>query len=359
MSDSADPGDEARQRSNRLVIGTPSSVAIVGGVERFARLVAGVAASAGLRPLLSGPSPPRKRAIKTGVQPILDGLSMAKAIDQQGASAAITSGFMGAQTVTPRIHVFHGTMAGHLWASREDLSRQYLGRNILLSGLAERLAARRAVTVAVSESTADELRRFYGLTVDRVIPNGVDTTIFSPAVSRDAARDALGLSSTERYALFVGRNEHRKGGDLLRPACEAAGARLLTAGDAHLGDDIVNLGALDTASLALAYRAADCVLFPTRYEACSYVVLEALASGTPLVTTDCGYMRDILNAVPEYSPFIVKPELESVTRGLRNALTRPADDQAALAARRFVERNASLETFTRAWASVIESRLGA
>jgi glycosyltransferase involved in cell wall biosynthesis len=105
--------------------------------------------------------------------------------------------------------------------------------------------------------------------VDAVIPNGVDTNLFAPG-TRLQARDRLGLDSSERFALFVGRFEHRKGADVVPEACRKAGFTLLVAGSGA-PSSARSLGVLSPADLAHAYRAADCVVLPSRYEACSFL----------------------------------------------------------------------------------------
>ena len=131
--------------------------------------------------------------------------------------------------------------------------------------------------------------RLYRQKVDAVIPNGVDVDLFHPG-DRRAARAELGWDADAPIALFVGRMEYRKGADLLAEGVPAQAATVSPSpGPRHPTARWVS-ACLRPERLAVAYRAASCVLFPTRYEACSYVVLEALASGVPLVTTTAGWM---------------------------------------------------------------------
>ena len=92
------------------------------------------------------------------------------------------------------------------------------------------------------------------------------------------------------------------------PAPRAAGWELLHAGAPAL-DGARHLGLLEPEQLADAYAAANCLLFPTRYEACSYVLLEALASGTPAVTTRVGWTRTLLRELPAYEALCVRPDV--------------------------------------------------
>ena len=183
-----------------------------------------------------------------------------------------------------------------------------------------------------------------------MIPNAVDTEMFSPG-DRAAARKRLGLARDGRYALFVGRFEHRKGADLVPEACRRAGFELLVAGQ-DAPASAVALGTLAPADLRYAYRAADCVAFPTRYEGFGYVTVEGLACGVPVITTPVGWTREFLRLCPEYSTFIVRPDVESVTEAL-GRLTSGDTAPVLARARAFIERENSLDAFGRRWLELI------
>lgn len=334
----------------RALLISPDPSSNTGGVERFCRLLAPVLESAGWTTELIGPATRVPAGLaRLGLEPSLQAVSVTRQARAEHADLVIGNGFLGGPAGRRRIHVFHGTMIKHVTAGGTG-SRRYRLRQALGGALPEALCGRGATTVAVSSSTATELRRLYGQRVDAVIPNGVDMDLFAPG-DRGAARDRLGLEAGGRYALFVGRFEYRKGADLVPTACLRAGFTLLVAGSgappsAHA------LGILSPPELADAYRAADCVVFPTRYEACSFVVLEALASGVPLLTTPVGWMGDFTRACPGYSSFIVRPELASVTGALRRI--NAAEGAAVLGeAREYVERHNGLDVFGSRWLELI------
>jgi glycosyltransferase involved in cell wall biosynthesis len=183
-----------------------------------------------------------------------------------------------------------------------------------------------------------------------VIPNAIDTELFSPG-DRIAARRRLGLDDHSRYALFVGRFEYRKGADLAPVACRRAGFQLLVAGP-DAPPSATALGTLPPSELRYAYQAADCVLFPTRYEGFGYVTVEALACGIPVITTPVGWTRDFLLRCPDYSAFIVRPEADSVSDALGRL--QHVDAAALLAqARAYIEEENSLAAFGRRWLELI------
>jgi glycosyltransferase involved in cell wall biosynthesis len=334
----------------RAVLISPNPSSNAGGVERFCALLSSVLESAGWSTTLIGPSTNiRPRLAKLGLGPSYQAIAATGRARAEQPDLVISNGFLGGPAGRRRIHVFHGTMVEHVRHGVTG-SRRYRLREAIGGALPEALAGRRATTVAVSASTAHELRRIYFQRTDAVIPNGVDTTVFSPG-DRASARTRLGLQGDARYALFVGRFEYRKGADLVPQACRNAGYTLLHAGSGG-SVDAVALGTLAPPDLAQAYRSADCVVFPTRYEACSFVVLEALACGVPLITTSVGWMADFVRACPAYSRFVVRPDLDSVSTTLQRL--ESSDGAPVLAqARDYVERHNRLERFAEQWLALI------
>jgi glycosyltransferase involved in cell wall biosynthesis len=357
MDANASGRDRRAAPGRRAVLISPDPASNAGGVERFCHLLATRLVRAGFSTSTVGPELSVPIALaRIGLGPPLQALSATRRARREPADLVISNGFLGGPAGARRIHVFHGTMVEHV---RKGVTgtRRYRVREAVGGGLAEALCGRGATTVAVSGSTAREVERLYRQRVDRVIPNAVDTELFSPG-DRAAARARLRLEAEgdRRLALFVGRFEHRKGADLVSEACRRAGFRLLVAG-AGPPESAVALGTLTPGELVHAYRAADCVLFPTRYEGFGYVTVEALACGVPVITTPVGWMRDFLAQCEDYSALIVRPEVDSVAE----ALARLADVDAApllARARAFIERENSLEVFGERWLELIAEVTG-
>jgi glycosyltransferase involved in cell wall biosynthesis len=269
----------------------------------------------------------------------------------------ITNGFLGGGVGTkPRIHVYHGTMVAHVLCGEGDLPLHARYPRALGFGLAEwRAGGRGATTVAVSRQAAAEVKRYYGRKVDDVIELCVDTEAFRP-LSRATARKRLGLDRDARYALYVGRTEHRKGSDMLLPVCERAGCELLVAG-ATAPDGSIHLGQMGHDELPWAYAAADAVLFPSRYEGFGFVSLEAAASERPLVATRTGWATTLAERVPPYSRYVVEPDVQPLAHALRQALERPSEVPVEAAAH-YVRADLSLERFRERWGALIDSVTG-
>lgn len=112
---------------------------------------------------------------------------------------------------------------------------------------------------------------------------------------QDRAR-RLGLPDTG-YLLFVGTREPRKGLDVLLSALAQPGGPRLPLllvgpdgwGSVDLrdgGDRVRPLGRLDEADLGVVYRQATVLVLPSRSEGFGYPVVEAMAAGTAVVTSD-------------------------------------------------------------------------
>jgi glycosyltransferase-like protein len=209
--------------------------------------------------------------------------------------------------------------------------------------------------MCVSEPWIRRLREDFGVDA-RLVGNGVDAVRYRPprdARERAAARAACAVGDRVTV-LAVGGIEPRKGSLTLldgfaglRRALPERDPLLVVAGGAtlfdyrdeierfaarrralDLGDAAVRvLGPVADEELELLYRAADVLAFPSVKEGFGLVVLEALASGLPVVASDIDVLRGFL--VDGESALLVS--CGDAAR-LAHALARVASD-AALAAR--------------------------
>jgi glycosyltransferase involved in cell wall biosynthesis len=196
--------------------------------------------------------------------------------------------------------------------------------------------SRVTVFVAVSQFTAGQWTEQLGLAPGRIeiVHNGVDLSQFTPAdtAQRAAVRESVGLPSDRFLILFAARVGEPKGVDV---ALEAM--RLLDAGTYHLalagesnpadfagsaargqafeaelrrrydGLPVSWLGRLKDTSALIA--AADLVVLPSRFpDPMPLLVLESMASGTPIVASAVGGIPEMLtgelaaNLVPSGDP---------------------------------------------------------
>lgn len=199
----------------------------------------------------------------------------------------------------------------------------------------ERVAAARwtDALVCVGEGEAAEGRAHRIPGEYAVVRNGVDLTRFAPA-DAGAARALLGLPAGP-VVVCVGRLTRQKGQDLLLaawPAVTAAhpGATLALVGGGDLLDGVaVPAGVVlvgDVADVRPWYAAADLLVQPSRWEGLPLTLLEALASGRPVVATAVPGLRDVLP--PEAGALVPAGNAAA----LAGAITARLGDPALLAA---------------------------
>jgi len=175
------------------------------------------------------------------------------------------------------------------------------------------LRARKAITV--SEFSARELVELYGLKREhiRVIPNGVSEDFTPRRDDRAMAelRKRIGLTS-ERYVLFIGGADPRKNHQIFLEAAEMVrkklGPRMLVlAGSSihpfgnyeesarrrSLTEQVLCPGRVSTNDLQLLYSYADLFVFPSLYEGFGIPVLEAMACGVPVVTSNSTALAEV------------------------------------------------------------------
>ena len=159
------------------------------------------------------------------------------------------------------------------------------------------------LVAAVSRMVAHDLNEFHSVAPERIrlIPNGVDVTRFSPATAerREQARERFCVAGRTVF-LFAAHNPRLKG---LHPLLRAFAASVAKRSDLSLlvlGREpdpeslrFVQRNRLEHAVIFAGFvhdpgpwfAAADAFVLPTYYDACSLGVLEACASGLPVITT--------------------------------------------------------------------------
>jgi teichuronic acid biosynthesis glycosyltransferase TuaC len=175
-----------------------------------------------------------------------------------------------------------------------------------------RVLPRADALVSVSAALSEELE---GLGVPRakihLVRNGVDKGVFAPH-DKGEARRALGVAESAKVVLFVGRLESGKGiAELLeafpRVRARVEDALLVVLGEgawtarlakaaAESGGAIVAPGTRPLNEVARWLAACDALTLPSWMEGTPNVVLEALASGRPVVATNVGGIPDVLPA---------------------------------------------------------------
>lgn len=185
-----------------------------------------------------------------------------------------------------------------------------------------RFAARRLSThqcqqldalVAPSQAMQHALSRYGVTTPTTVIATGLALESFCKPQDTNDFRSYYGLPQQARLLLYVGRAAFEKNIDFLidmlpKVLTEHPTTRLIIAGEGPAHDSLVQraqevgvaesvlfIGYLDRSGpLQAAYRAADVFVFASRTETQGLVLLEAMALGTPVVSTAMMGTRDVL-----------------------------------------------------------------
>jgi glycosyltransferase involved in cell wall biosynthesis len=154
--------------------------------------------------------------------------------------------------------------------------------------------------IAVSERTRDDLADLYGIPESKVtvIPHGVDP-VFSPG-------DRLGDGG---YLLVVGAVQRRKDPRAAVDAANELGMPVVVVGperEPSLARELRALGAelrgyVDHDELAQLYRDASALVVPSRYEGFGLPVLEAMASGTPVVAAPDEAVQEVADGAAVYA----------------------------------------------------------
>jgi alpha-1,3-rhamnosyl/mannosyltransferase len=174
-------------------------------------------------------------------------------------------------------------------------------------------AARRLI--AVSEFTRGEIVELLGVPGDRirVIPNAVG----EPFVPHGPAADG-------EYVLAVGTLEPRKNLAAAQQAARRLAVPLKVVGARGWGGVQVDgwLGRVSDEELAALYRGARCLVYPSLYEGFGIPVLEAMACGTPVVTSAGGATEEVAGG----AAVLVDPrDPAAIAAGIEEAFARRAE----------------------------------
>ena len=164
---------------------------------------------------------------------------------------------------------------------------------------------RARVNLCTSEATREYL---LGEGVERVNvwPQGVDARRFNPAnFSKDWRVMLSGGKPAEKLLLYVGRLAPEKGIASIKAALQALpGLRLAIVGDGPARRDLerefagtptIFTGVRKGRELAAAYASADAFVFPSTTETLGLSMLEALASGLPVVASRTGATEEVVS----------------------------------------------------------------
>lgn len=153
--------------------------------------------------------------------------------------------------------------------------------------------------IAVSREIKRKIIDKYGVAENKieVLSCGVDTKTFR-RMDKDAARKELCLNGHKFIVLFVGNLTLWKGIDIVCRCAELlADVTFVAVGKGKMPcgfDNIVHAGVIENEMLFLWYNAADLLLFPSRSEGTPVTLLEAMSCGLPIISSDVGGCKDLI-----------------------------------------------------------------
>lgn len=186
----------------------------------------------------------------------------------------------------------------------------------------DRAAREAAITVVPSSFVRDRVVDRLGLDPGRmrVIPHGVDVTVFRP-----------GDEPREPFLLYPARPWRHKNHDLLLQAfallrAEQPDLRLVLTGagtEALAGAAGVEArGAIPLQELVSLYRRTACLVFPSRYEGFGAPPLEAMACAAPVAAARAGSLPEVCgDAAVLFAP----DDAEAIAAGVREAMRRSTE----------------------------------
>jgi glycosyltransferase involved in cell wall biosynthesis len=237
-------------------------------------------------------------------------------------------------SATSIVCAVHSTWKGEAIVTKRDNPKELnpneksmLRFNFVLRSYEKKLMKRSDALIAVSKYTVKELVELYGINKKKihVIYNGVDIERFKPRSNKIKLRREFGLDPKEKVVLFVGRLYHRKGLETLLRSVppvlkEFSNVKFVISGtgfkqkeenlrnlakELDIENHVMFLGYVLDDKLPLLYSASDIFVLPAIYENFPFAILEAQATGLPVISTNVGGIPEFL--VDNKNGFVIEP----------------------------------------------------
>ncbi len=196
--------------------------------------------------------------------------------------------------------------------------------------------------IAVSNNTKQDLIDYFDVdgTKIEVVYNGVEERFRHRLAPEEIGRRLAAFGLERPYLLFVGNPKPHKNLDNVVKAYARArrlagfDAPLVCVGDRTpgesrirqraeqlgLGDRVKLLGHVEFEDLAALYQGAAVFLYPTLYEGFGLPVVEAMASGVPVITSNTSALREVANG---YAHLVDPLDLDAIAQAIARCMTDP------------------------------------
>ena len=195
----------------------------------------------------------------------------------------------------------------------------------------------------------------------KIFPRGLDTQLFTPARRDPAFFEKFGAQNGEVRLLYVGRISREKDLDVLADAYrrlrdEGLPVQLFVVGHGPYSEVFAEslpeaffTGYLTGKQLAMAYASADIFVFPSTTDTFGNVIIEAQASGVPVVVSDSGGPKELVE--DKANGLITKSrDVDDFTRAIRALVTDPAlRERMGISARQSVIDRSWPSAFRKFW----------
>jgi glycosyltransferase involved in cell wall biosynthesis len=197
----------------------------------------------------------------------------------------------------------------------------------------KRVAKKIPDLLTVSSSSAADIAEDFGVRPDqlRVVPLGVDTTVFAPTLAPRVPGRIIAIASADvplkgvsNLLQAVAKLRTERDVELqLVARLESNGPTQKMIAELGIADIVHISSGVSDAELAALLASAEIACIPSLYEGFSLPAVEAMASGTPIVASRAGALPEVLGTQGACAELVTPGDVEELTATLGSLLDSP------------------------------------